>query len=86
MKMPTKSTFFALLSVKLLVSKCSFCGFQFEKTKTENKNPSCKEGGKNESFVLVLTLSALRRHSVRAGQSNKIRAVWFFVRWNFGNV
>ena len=35
MKMPTKSTFFPLLSVKLLVSKCSFCGFQFEKTKTE---------------------------------------------------
>ena len=57
-----------------------------KKTKTENKNPSCKEGGKNASFVLVLTLSALRRHSVRAGQSNKIRAVWFFVRWNFGNV
>ena len=48
--MPTKSTFFALLSVKLLVSKCSFCGFQFEKNKNRKQKPFL-QGGWEERIV-----------------------------------
>ena len=50
MKIPTESTFFPLLSVKLLVSKCSFCGFQFEKNKNRKQKPFL-QGGWEERIV-----------------------------------